>query len=169
MFLGFTPVFADNVVCNASLSGNMTIITCPNISQTQHVTAPYYVSPQPSNGLTSNLVNTFFNKLNQATVEFSGTNANQVQNLTGGVQQVVITGISYVYAIKYLVASLLGLIVPKLFGVSVPSWILPAIEYGTIILIGLAIWKHAWKIFIVSLIIGIFVILLFFVGGVLFH
>lgn len=164
-----TPVFADNVICNATPSGNNTIITCPNFPQSQPATAPYYINPQPSTSFTKDLVNTFFNKLSQATVQLSGPNANDVQNVTSAVKQVVDSSIDYVYALKYLVASLLGIIVPKIFGLAVPSWLLPLMELISLGFIIYGIWRKGWEIILTALVIGIVILLVFYLGGVVFH
>lgn len=149
LLISMTPVFAQTTNCNTNNA--------------------YYANPQPSTSLLKDFVNTFFNKLCLATGQLGGQNANQMQNVTSSIQTVVDTGIDYVGAIKYLVASLLGIIVPRLFGVDVPSWLLPAIEWGTIAIVIYAVWKKAWTIFVISLIVGIVILLVFYFGGVFFH
>lgn len=170
LLISITPAFADTIECQKIITGNSTVITCPSFTNSQPAPAPYYTNPTPSSGgVVTDFVNTLFNKVDQASVQLAGPNAAMIQNGTSAVQTVLNTGIDFFYALKYLAAMLLGIIVPKVFGVNVPSWLLPAIEYTMLAIIALSLWKHAWKIFFTAIAIGIIIILVFFAGGVLVH
>src|SRR5579872_2962396 len=93
-------------------------ITFPAFADT-NATQPYYLNPLPSSQIVNDYVNTLFGKLNQATTQMAGSNAPAVNNATGAVKTIITTGIDFFGAVKYLVAALLGLIIPKVFGVNV--------------------------------------------------
>lgn len=178
LMLAVSPAFAQTVNC----PNGCTVTVTPN-PQTYTISPagssggssplPYYKNPDPATSAFTDIVNTFFNKLGQSAVQMSGGSSSQygmqVQNVTSGVQQVVDTSIDYLFAVKYLVASLLALIVPKVFGFALPPWVFPVSE---VILIGLMIYAllhKGWKLFLTALAIGIGLVLLIYVGGVVFH
>lgn len=172
VLFAFAPAFAQTYNCPNGCTVTMTQNPAPVQTNTVN-NIPYYKNPDPSINAFQDLVNTFFNKLGQGATQIAGGSnsqyGSQVQNMTGSVQQVVDTGIDYVSAIKYLVASLFGLIVPKLFGIAVPSYLLPVIEWSMVGIMAYAIWKKGWEIFLTAFIIGVIVILVILFGGVFFH
>lgn len=172
LIFSIAPAFAQTYNCPNGCTVTMTQNPAP-VQTTVVNNLPYYKNPDPSVSAFQDLVNTFFNKLGQGATQIAGGSnsqyGSQVQNMTGSVQQVVDTGIDYVSAIKYLVASLFGLVVPKLFGIAVPPYLLPIIEWSMVGLMAYAIWRKGWEIFLTAFIIGIIVILVIFFGGVIFH
>lgn len=170
LVLAICPAFGQTYNCPSGCTVTMTQNPTPAPSATTN-NLSYYQNPDPSTSLFTDFVNTFFNKLGQAAVQMSGggTYGSQVQNMTGSVQRVVDTGIDYVSALKYLIASFLGIIVPQFFHISVPPYILPAIEWSMVAIMAVAIWKKSWHIVITALAIGIIIILVVFLGGVIFH
>lgn len=143
-------------------------ITFPAFADTNS-TLPYYLNPLPSSQGVNDYVNTLFGKLDQATTQMAGSNAPAVNNATNAVKTIITTGVDFFGAVKYLVAALLGLIIPKVFGVNVPPLVFPVTELIMMGLIAFAVWRHLWKIFFLALVIMIIVILVFLAGGVLIH
>lgn len=170
LVLAIGPAFAQTYNCPNGCAVTLTQNPTPASTSTTN-NLSYYQNPDPSTSVFTDIVNTFFNKLGQAATQMAGggTYGTQVQNMTGSVQRVVDTGIDYVSALKYLIASFLGIIVPQLFHVSVPPYILPAIEWSMVAIMAIAIWKKSWHIVITALAIGIIIILVVFFGGVLIH
>lgn len=168
--LAMVPAFAQTYNCPNGCSVTLTQNPTPAPSTTTN-NLSYYQNPDPSTSLFTDIVNTFFNKLGQAATQMAGGGSygTQVQNMTGSVQRVVDTGIDYVSALKYLIASFLGLIVPKLFGISVPAYILPAIEWSMVAIVIIMIWRKSWEIALTALVIGIIIIIVVFFGGVFIH